>query len=85
MYKVSTHVILTVDCKFSVLSTQVQIKLKKSMFGVKWAMLEQDESAAALIDAASDKPVYPSSSKKKTDWDAVGKSVDAEKPEVFLV
>jgi suppressor of G2 allele of SKP1 len=68
------HLII-LDCKFSVLSTQVQIKLKKKMFGVKWAALEQED---AIVD---DGPAYPTSSKKKVDWNAVEKSVDAEKPE----
>ncbi|KAJ1560474.1 Cochaperone protein [Cladochytrium tenue] len=78
------HAIVPAESKHSVLGTKVEIKLKKEKIGVRWGVLEGDEEGAPLplIAAASDaKPTYPSSAKKKHDWDAVTRSVEEEKPE----
>ncbi|KAL3896575.1 MAG: hypothetical protein SGCHY_003983 [Lobulomycetales sp.] len=76
------------DCKFSVLSTQVQLKLKKSVAGVQWQGLEEAEGGSIVTAApvntsekCADPPVYPSSSKKKKNWDAIVKQDEEEKPE----
>ncbi|RKO91395.1 HSP20-like chaperone, partial [Blyttiomyces helicus] len=70
--------------KFAILSTKIEIKIKKERAGIKWGALEGEETGP-VADVASvqadDRPVYPSSSKKKHDWDRVAREVEAEKPE----
>jgi suppressor of G2 allele of SKP1 len=76
-------------CKFEVLSTKVEIKLKKNP-EVKWEALESAEAETLKVRsmADSDKPVqktYPTSQGKKKDWNAVEQQLKkdemAEKPE----
>lgn len=62
------------ESKFSILGTKIEIKLKKKLIGFKWNTLEGIDEPSII-----DKPSYPSSSKKKVDWDAL--TVDEEKPE----
>ncbi|OXA60537.1 protein SGT1 homolog [Folsomia candida] len=57
------------DCSFKVLSTKIEIKLHKQDGG-PWATLEVDKSSNKEF-----KPLYPSSSKKKFDWDKVEKDI----------
>ncbi|KAJ3190542.1 hypothetical protein HK101_008713 [Irineochytrium annulatum] len=79
------HEITEAECKHSVLSTKIEIKLKKEVVGIRWGTLEGEEQGVvqtmADINGAGKGPSYPSSSKKKQNWDAVAKSVDEEKPE----
>ena len=76
-------------CKFEVLSTKIEIKLKKNP-EVKWDALESAEAEALKVKsmADSDNPVqkaYPTSQGKKKDWNAVEQQMKkdemAEKPE----
>ncbi|KAJ3233691.1 Protein SGT1 A [Chytriomyces hyalinus] len=73
------------DCKHSVMSTKVEIKLKKSVVGIRWADLEATNNSLPVSTMASAPaaapPAYPSSSKKKTDWDNLIKNQEEEKPE----
>ncbi|KAI8609700.1 SGS domain-containing protein [Chytriomyces sp. MP71] len=71
------------DCKHSVMNTKVEIKLKKAVVGIKWADLEATDAAAPSVAMASTTvaPAYPSSSKKKTDWDSLVRNEEEEKPE----
>jgi suppressor of G2 allele of SKP1 len=62
------------EAKYSILGTKIEIKLKKKLIGVKWNTLEGVDEKSI-----TDKPSYPSSSKKKVDWNAL--TVDEEKPE----
>eukprot|EP01103_Thecamoeba_quadrilineata_P004766 TRINITY_DN145_c0_g1_i1.p1 TRINITY_DN145_c0_g1~~TRINITY_DN145_c0_g1_i1.p1 ORF type:complete len:370 (+),score=92.10 TRINITY_DN145_c0_g1_i1:40-1149(+) len=65
------------------LSTKIEIKLKKVQ-ALQWASLENTGSLNLRPYADTtgvDKHSYPSSSKKRVDWDSLSKSVDEEKPE----
>lgn len=78
------HEIIPGESKYSVLSTKIEIKLKKKVMGIKWSVLEgEDDENLAQITTLNDtnKPSYPSSSKKKYDWDSLEKSIEDEKPE----
>jgi len=78
------HEIIPGESKYSVLSTKIEIKLKKKVTGIKWSVLEgEDENNLTQVTTVNDadKPSYPSSSKKKYDWDSLEKSIEDEKPE----
>jgi len=78
------HEIIPGESKYSVLSTKIEIKLKKKVTGIKWSVLEgEDDTNLAQVTTLNDanKPSYPSSSKKKYDWDSLEKSIEDEKPE----
>ncbi|KAJ3126302.1 Ras GTPase-activating protein 1 [Nowakowskiella sp. JEL0407] len=78
-----SHEIVPEQSKFTVLSTKIEFKVKKAQIGVKWGILEGEEVGAqsSMFSGGSDKPVYPSSAKKRVDWSSVEKSVEEEKPE----
>lgn len=70
------------ESNYNILSTQVQIKLIKKVPGVKWESLEGTAEPVNLTSLMADAPKdYPSSSKKKHNWDSLVKEVDSEKPE----
>ncbi|KAJ3067000.1 Cochaperone protein [Podochytrium sp. JEL0797] len=80
--------IVPTDSKHAILNTKIELKLKKKTIGLKWADLERstpsDPTTAPIASAASGTaaaPVYPSSSKKQTNWDAVVKDHEEDKPE----
>jgi len=78
------HEIIPGESKYSVLSTKIEIKLKKKITGIKWSVLEgEDDANLTQVTSLDDtnKPSYPSSSKKKYDWDSLEKSIEDEKPE----
>jgi len=61
------HEIIPGESKYSVLSTKIEIKLKKKVMGIKWSVLEgEDENNLVQVSTVNDadKPSYPSSSKK---------------------
>jgi suppressor of G2 allele of SKP1 len=80
-------------CAYEVLSTKIEIKLKKAEVGIKWPGLERSTvppgplpaAAAVPAPAASSagaggapRPTYPSSSKRTHNWDALEKEVKRE-------
>ncbi|KAJ3303322.1 Cochaperone protein [Blyttiomyces sp. JEL0837] len=77
------HPIIPSESKYSVLGSKVEIKLKKETVGIKWNDLEgqADGVVQTMVPTGEAKPEYPSSSKKKHDWDSVTKSVEEDKPE----
>lgn len=78
------HSIVPSGSKYSVMSTKIEIKLKKAEEGLKWGTLEGSEiGPVATIASASEAapPSYPSSSKKKHDWSKIEKEVEEEKPD----
>ncbi|KAJ3042114.1 Cochaperone protein [Rhizophlyctis rosea] len=78
------HEIVPEESKHSVLSTKIEIKLKKKKEGIKWGALEGEETGPVSVVAgvnANDKPAYPSSARKKSDWSSLEKSTEEEKPE----
>lgn len=58
-----------------ILSTKIEIKLRKVQEGVRWDLLVGNSTP---LEAALG---YPSSSKKKSDWNALNKNVEEEKEE----
>lgn len=64
-------------CSFTILSTQVQIKLAKKTLGLHWPALESSADhvpTAQITQSVQDvPPAYPTSSKKKAvNWDKIG-------------
>ncbi|KAH6565809.1 hypothetical protein BASA60_009762 [Batrachochytrium salamandrivorans] len=83
--------ILPSESTYEVLRTKIEVKLKKERAGVKWAVLEGDQTLDATANgavlaslasvSASAPPSYPTSSQKKSDWGKIDKSVEEDKPE----
>ncbi|CAG8443173.1 15485_t:CDS:2 [Cetraspora pellucida] len=69
------HEIVPKECKKEVLSTKIEIKLKKEKPGIKWGVLEGDDSLAGSF-ATSD-------ARNAKNWDKLEKEIskDQEKPE----
>jgi len=59
------------SCSFKVLTTKIEIQLRKQNGG-PWAALEVENCSKSSM------PVYPSSSKKKLDWDKVEKELEKQ-------
>jgi len=58
-------------CSFRVLTTKIEIRLRKENGG-HWPTLEVEKCSKPFT------PVYPSSSKKKFDWDKVEKEIEKQ-------
>ncbi|KAI9250914.1 SGS domain-containing protein [Phascolomyces articulosus] len=70
------HEILPKESSYKVLSTKIEIKLKKKMDGIKWGMLEGEDEIVNTMATASN-------SRKQKDWDKLAREIDkdADKPE----
>jgi suppressor of G2 allele of SKP1 len=70
------HEIDPKESKYEVLSTKIEVKLKKASVGVKWGVLEGE-------DVVNGKLSYPSSAKHAKNWDMLEKEISKEhdKPE----
>jgi hypothetical protein len=76
--------------KVSVMSTKIELVLRKKTPGQKWGALEASSSSARLSDrqavvgaapAAESGPSYPTSSRRGAkDWDKVASTLTAKKP-----
>jgi suppressor of G2 allele of SKP1 len=77
------HEIVPKESKYEVLSTKIEIKLKKANAGIKWGVLEGEDSLAGSISGGGGKLSYPSSAKHAKNWDALEKEISKEqdKPE----
>lgn len=77
------HGIVPSGSKFAVMSTKIEIKLKKAEEGLKWGALEGEETGpvGTISAAAAAPPSYPSSARVKHDWSKIEKEVEEEKPE----
>ncbi|KAI9025564.1 SGS domain-containing protein [Hyaloraphidium curvatum] len=78
------HSVVPAESKYSVMSTKIEIKLKKGEPGIKWGALEGEEQGpVGQISAASAAapPAYPSSARVKHDWSKLEKEVTADKAE----
>ncbi|KAL1919906.1 uncharacterized protein VTP21DRAFT_1838 [Calcarisporiella thermophila] len=80
------HEIIPSESKHEVLSTKIEIKLKKAFAGIKWGALEGEDKLFPTptppnSSSTSTAPfTYPTSSKKgPKNWDKI--DVDEEKPE----
>ena len=60
-----------------VLSTKIEVKLAKVAVGSHWRKLEADP-ADAPVEAPVRHPQYVTSSRKKTDWDALAREAQKE-------
>jgi suppressor of G2 allele of SKP1 len=61
------------------MKTKIELKLVKVNPGYKWNKLEgEDDIASHLEHDGSSGPRYPSSSKKKTDWNKLESDVKKE-------
>lgn len=67
-----------------VMSTKIEASLKKAKPGVKWNKLEGDEEAAGggstmmNADAKRTGPSYPSSARRKNNWDSMAADIAKE-------
>ncbi|KAF9150860.1 Protein SGT1 A [Linnemannia schmuckeri] len=70
-----SHKVIPSECKYEVLSTKIEIQLKKEVFAIKWGSLEGDDVNAGSMAAVSAgaAPAYPTSSRKPKNWDALAK------------
>lgn len=75
--------IIPSDSSYNILAKQVQVKLAKKVLGIKWNSLEEvyGTNVKLMSSMANTPKEYPSSSKKKHDWDLLVKEVESEKPE----
>ncbi|KAJ4846409.1 Cochaperone protein [Turnera subulata] len=76
-------------CKFSVLSTKVEIRLAKAE-PIQWTALEYKKDATVVQRAnvssgvGAERPVYPSSKPKRVDWDKLEAQVKKEEKDEKL-
>jgi len=80
------HEIIPAESSFSVMSTKVEIKMKKAKVGIKWGSLEGEDSLPGMIGGGEIEGVkYPSSSKHgPKNWDQIEKEAekdDSDKPD----
>ncbi|KAG0035767.1 Protein SGT1 A [Podila clonocystis] len=70
-----SHKVIPGESKYEVLSTKIEIQLKKELFALKWGALEGDDTNAGSMAtvAGGATPAYPTSSKKAKNWDALEK------------
>ncbi|KAF8980672.1 Protein SGT1 A [Entomortierella lignicola] len=74
-----SHKVIPSESKFEILSTKIEIQLKKEVFGIKWGALEGDDNnAGSMASVSASAPSYPSSSKKAKNWDALEKEAAKE-------
>ncbi|CAI2172169.1 11591_t:CDS:2 [Funneliformis geosporum] len=77
------HEINPKESKYEVFSTKIEVKLKKASVGVKWGVLEGEDTLVGSIGGGDGKLSYPSSAKHAKNWDALEKEISKEqdKPE----
>ncbi|OAV89902.1 hypothetical protein PTTG_28501 [Puccinia triticina 1-1 BBBD Race 1] len=76
------------QCSWTSLSSKIDIRLKKKVAGIKWPTIEGEESDRANptviqepITSATRQPAYPSSARRKTNWDHLANSAEKEEEE----
>jgi len=70
------------------LSSKIDIRLKKKVPGIKWQVIEGEQSelpVAPVIQetGAARQPAYPSSARRKTNWEQLASSVEKEEEEAI--
>ncbi|CAJ0768910.1 24265_t:CDS:2, partial [Entrophospora sp. SA101] len=78
------HEIEPKESKYDILSTKIEIKMKKKEVGIKWSLLEGEDKLLQRIDTdAKGSLAYPSSARHAKNWDALEKEIikDKDKPE----
>ncbi|KAG0341788.1 Protein SGT1 A [Podila humilis] len=69
-----SHKVIPGESRYEILSTKIEIQLKKELYGLKWGALEgEDTNAGSMATVAGSTPAYPTSSKKAKNWDALEK------------
>ncbi|GAA5998458.1 uncharacterized protein JCM10292_002709 [Rhodotorula paludigena] len=70
---------------YRVLQPKIELKLKKKDGGVKWNKIEGEDEGGATLSAPVEKAAthaYPSSSRKRHDWDSIVKQSAEEDEEL---
>lgn len=71
------HKILPKESFYKILSTKIEIKLRKEMVGIMWGALEGEDDVVSMAA-----PTSTTGTKKSKDWNALAREVDEEtKPE----
>ncbi|KAF9574687.1 Cochaperone protein, partial [Lunasporangiospora selenospora] len=79
-----SHNVVPSESRYEVLSTKIEIQLKKGTYGIKWGALEgEDTNAGSMASVSSSSSAYPTSSRKTKDWDALEREAakDDDQPE----
>ncbi|KAK9763940.1 Cochaperone protein [Basidiobolus ranarum] len=77
-----SHPIIPGESKYLVLSTKIELKLKKAHSGVQWGVLEGVDKLVSNLNNSASKPSYPSSAKSAKNWDKLEKELENDdKPE----
>ncbi|EFP88203.2 hypothetical protein PGT21_002187 [Puccinia graminis f. sp. tritici] len=80
------------QCSWKSLPSKIDIRLKKKVPGIKWLVIEGDQAdlpAPTILQESSTatdvtrQPAYPSSARRKTNWDQLANSVEKEEEEVI--
>jgi len=80
--------IVSSESRFQILSTKLEIKLKKLQPGLHWTSLEEtgvpvlpqpSQTSSNNVEVKETPPTYPSSSRVKRDWDKIAKEAAEEK------
>lgn len=79
-----SHDIDPSSSSFKELSTKIEIKCQKSVCGIQWGALEGEDTLItgqvnAIGDSQAGPPAYPSSSKKKTNFNQLEKEIEKDK------
>jgi len=73
------HEIVPSESKYELLTTKMEVKLKKAAVGLKWGVLEGKDKLATSMQSSGGKLAYPSSSRKAKNWDALEKEIGEDK------
>ncbi|CAG8625532.1 1408_t:CDS:2, partial [Paraglomus occultum] len=73
------HEIIPSESRYELLSTKIEIKLKKASVGLKWGVLEGEDKLAVSMETSGGKLSYPSSARKAKNWDALEKEIAEDK------
>ncbi|KAI8375588.1 calcium-activated chloride channel-domain-containing protein [Choanephora cucurbitarum] len=69
------HKVLPKESSYQVLSTKIEIKLKKQTSGIMWGALESENDQGTIMSTTT------STTHKSKDWNKLVKEVDEDKPE----
>ncbi|ORX92211.1 SGS-domain-containing protein [Basidiobolus meristosporus CBS 931.73] len=70
-----SHPIIPEESKYLVLSTKIELRLKKAHSGVQWGVLEGTDTLAGHFSNQASKPNYPSSARNARNWDKLEKEL----------
>ncbi|CAG8575631.1 6243_t:CDS:2 [Paraglomus brasilianum] len=73
------HEIVPNGSRYELLSTKIEIKLRKASVGLKWGVLEGEDKLAVSMGSSGGQLSYPSSARKAKNWDALEKEISEDK------